>query len=575
MLFFLALVAYTLCADPDQTNSTVVQCKTDFLRSYNLHGYLTSNDTEPFLICPQVESNCCSKHDQRYIFHYLQDLLPRHLEDFKGRRDMAMTKLRRLHNRVLKVENEFKDVGQDKRRFCSTEFRKLKAFPFDEFYAKYSGFSDNWLTFRKKELSTFYCMLCDGGSQGFLTEHPPSVTVSGPFCHNVIKDNKPNIFLWLNNLMTYVKNLQNVIDCNHYIESYNLPFIDEEKLKAAEDGMKCLKTVDDEFSGSCFRLCREIGLASVTPSIDGDPVFIERIVNIFSNFYDNVERGKFLSFETRRFYKKFEIPRELNFTQGEAFKELISQNLKPLIRTVNVTAEVLQRLMPNPRQMEQLKARVGSHKQRKHTEVTIEEPVREFRPSDHSSELMHQSFIDQTNTAFRKEEDNRMIFGNNRFLSAEKSQKAAKSKKKKEIRAAPVARNSHDEVTYDHIKIHEFPPEDNIFRVVSKPFDVDKIPHRVGPDGGAKLDYGLMDLSLSSQAFLEMLFRTRPPDDFDLYIDELSADLGKQTCQEITELFETEFEYPKKLLFIKGLPERRLIMKKDKRIVKELIKSTT
>ena len=48
-----------------QLHWSAKSCKTDIIRSFNLHGLLVPDRLN--VLCPRIQYNCCSKHDQMKI----------------------------------------------------------------------------------------------------------------------------------------------------------------------------------------------------------------------------------------------------------------------------------------------------------------------------------------------------------------------------------------------------------------------------------------------------------------------------------------------------------------------------
>lgn len=543
-----------------------VPCKTSFLRTYLLKGFTNAISTQPFFICPSITSSCCSRRDQLYIFHYLKSVLPAHLEAIKMRRDSAFQRLRNLHKRLVRTSPDYSKVGAEKGRFCMTEWRKFSTFDAKKFVDEYAVFSDGWLSLREKSLSSFYCSLCDGANQGFLDPQEPAVVLSQATCSGFVQNNQAAIRFWLGQFMDFMINFQNVVDCNHYTASYNLTFFNPHKLAERNHGLSCLRSVGANLTPSCRKFCASMGLASLTPWVDGDPAFMEEAVNFFEKSNFNQETGRFISMEMRHYFRRFQPIKQLNETAQGLFRNVVNQALTPVVQSLNAV-EVGMSLLPVPPRLDfrMLRERVRSSRERRLmnkpplSEPTwnpmgipgVPKPV--FRPSNHNSEPLKGTYVVTANAQFVKELERSPLLLNRRRLQTVPPKK---------INSPRTEIPYEDTMMYDQIAIEPRNPRLNfVFAAHVVPLDIDKISKVYSTDGGLRTEYMMMDLDMDPISFRQLIYIARPPDRFyakiEVLVDSVEADIRKQS----SDILDADFSVNPQNYFIATVPatpERKL-----------------
>lgn len=129
----------------------------------------------------------------------------------------------------------------------------------------------------------------------------------------MLSSNKKTVKLFNVLLINYLKMLQNVVDCNHYIKSYNLKFFETSKTVLADYTNKCLNNLASKnFLKHCKKTCEELQVSKINYIIEGDFEFLIDAINLFEKFYEFKESGNFISMKLRMFFKKFIIPRKLD-----------------------------------------------------------------------------------------------------------------------------------------------------------------------------------------------------------------------------------------------------------------------
>lgn len=69
---------------------------------------------------------------------------------------------------------------------------------------------------------SFFCVLCDGKNQKHFNVRSMTVTLDELYCKSMLREHHKTVRLFNIKLISYLQILQNVVDCNHYLKSYNL-----------------------------------------------------------------------------------------------------------------------------------------------------------------------------------------------------------------------------------------------------------------------------------------------------------------------------------------------------------------
>lgn len=216
------------------------------------------------------------------------------------------------------TKNQPQFFGSPERKlFCGQEFRKLMNYPFKKLYQDMLIALDEV----RSEMDSFYqgfpCLLCEGKNHKFfqLTKTGGgSVTYNSEWCQQTLKTHTKTVRLFNVKLISFLKTTQNVVDCQHYLKSYDLSFFEKSKDILAQDTNKCLKSVSSptQFKKNCKNVCKNLNISKINWLIEGDFEFLIDAINLFEKFYDYKESGNFISMKLRLFFKKFLIPRKLN-----------------------------------------------------------------------------------------------------------------------------------------------------------------------------------------------------------------------------------------------------------------------
>jgi len=579
LLFLSALAMGTLGQQsgpaPTPATNSSAPCKVAFLRTYMLKGVARANSTDPFLICPSVTQNCCSKRDQLYIFHYLKTILPTHLNDLKMRRDSAFQRIRGLHRRILATSPNYTAVGVAKSNFCMTEWRKLTNFDMNKFNEQYIGITDSWMSQREESLSSFYCALCDATNHPFLDPIKPQVVIQEQTCTEFVKQHEPTMRFWLGNFMDFVMNFQNVVDCNHYTTAFNLTFFSPAKLAEREAGLSCLRTIGGALDPSCRTICSKMGVSSITPFVDGDPAFMEEIANFFEKSNFNQETGRFISMEMRHFFKRFEPIKQMNETEQGIFKNIVQQSLTPVVQSINVVELAKSRpVIPRKMTLQFLRDKLGNSHERRLESRSRRQPVPwmvllnpmgppAFHPSNRNSETIRGGYVEQANLGFRKELEHSPLLLNRRRLQATPAtSNAPTSANSGKPRAPKIDIHYEYQFTYDQIGLEPRDPKINfVFQVQVTPLDFDKVPRIFSSEAGIQLQYTLMDLEMDDRSFYRLVYATRPPDQMNSKVDAIVEGTPRTLLKNVEKLLEINFDIDPTNYFVRSLapnPERKL-----------------
>lgn len=544
-------------------------CQSAFLRGYKLKGVARSNSTEPFLICPSVSQNCCSKRDQLYIFHYIREIVPPKLSRHKSRRDNGMKRVEWLHRRLTRTSPDFSKLPQAKQAFCSSQTRLLFDYKLTDLMNSYFEISREWEQSAMERLDGFMCGLCDGANHPFLDPVKPEVVVSLPSCLKTLRSNDRNVRFWLNDFMNYAITVQNVVDCNHYTNAFNLTFFDPAKLEEREKVLNCLNSNDENTSADCEYTCSRLGLASLTTYIDGDPAFLEEMVNVLSKNNFNRETGKFVSMEMRHYFKRFRPIKQLNETEMGVFRNVVNQSLRPVLTSLNV-ADMIGRVIPPPRKMalDIMRERLSRQPERRLRQQPALPSAPDtaspyFRPSNQLSSPISRDLLDKGNKSFMEGlASSPSLLSRRRLQSVQSAGNGTQSA----VRSPRMVIDSEMAIAYDNIGVEKTPLNYSfIFVVQTVPVDMDRIGRRLSKEGGFSNSYQTIDLSVDPAMFYQLLYKKRPADAFNRRVEVIVGSVPKSFADDIRGLLQTNFEIAVSNYFVRGIDVARARKLKGKK----------
>ena len=285
-----------------------IQCEHDLLTSYLLHGRHKSKP-DVMHLCPTIKNNCCTKMDQQRIYHIVKEFLPQRLLEYQSKIRMALAKLRELHIKINHARPVFS--GAPKRRlYCNAQGSKMYNFPFFKMYNEIMEYLDIVRDELEDYYNTFFCSLCDADQHKYFNLKTRKLAMDSEFCKEMLDNHQEPLKIFNVDLIQYLQALQNVVDCTHYVRSYNLEFFDKSKNKVSKSVVKCISNLGSkDFMKSCKDVCETLKLSKVIDTIEGDFEFIIDAVNLFEKFFEFKESGSFISMKLRAFFKRFVVPR--------------------------------------------------------------------------------------------------------------------------------------------------------------------------------------------------------------------------------------------------------------------------
>lgn len=271
-----------------------------------------SAEQDKMVTCPAIKNNCCTKLDQQRIYHTVNDILPQRVIEYQAKVRSALSKLKKLHQKVLKNKTTF--TGRPRRRiYCGIQARKVYNFPFLPFYDKVIEDLESVRPNMDDYYRTFFCNICDGDNHPFIALKTKKLVIDAEFCQSFLKEHEEIIQMLNIELVEYLVSLQNVVDCNHYLRSYNLKFYEPRKVEFMKELGQCINNIaSKKFVALCKTTCENILLSKINVLFEGDFEFLMDAVNLFEKFFELKENGNFISMRLRLFFKKFVIPRKLS-----------------------------------------------------------------------------------------------------------------------------------------------------------------------------------------------------------------------------------------------------------------------
>ena len=517
-------------------------------------------------MCPSVVQNCCTRNDQLYIYHYMNDVFPGKIEEMKARVDSAFFSLERLHKKVVRAKADWTAFDVKKRDFCQMQFGLLSSYDFSLFSQTFKDIQEEWRASRTAYFRRFFCMLCDGQSQQYFSTRDATVTLSFKFCTGFLQANESRILFWLSDFMRYLKILQDVVDCNHYKDDFNLPFFDPVRAKEAEDGLACMNNLSESSAMTlCAGLCRDVGLGSFSKFVDGNVEFIEEAVNVFQAFNFNRENGRFIPLRVRQFYTRFELVEQLNATTADAFKELVRKTTMPSVLKLDMLGVIGdQTNIPNNQRLELMRdtpaSPSGSRRLRQVASLKksdFEGP--EFgsglfnydRPTNRNAEFVSEVFADKFNAMFAKAGRDESLLANRRRLQGFDRL----SDSRPAIRIDPSLQKTYDQIAaVSRLGLKsEF-----VFDIMDRVYDVDRIKRGLSVKDGVHMDYEAVELRMSKEAFRLLLFNRRPSDKFLQTIEEVVGQITEVEVLGMDRLLATDFAMSPETTYQDRVNGRRL-----------------
>lgn len=483
-----------------------VQCKIEILKSYMLKGRHKASES-PLYLCPTVTSNCCTKTDQQKMYHIVNDIVPGRVLEYESKMKLALAKLKNLHNTIMDKQPNFSGSSR-RREFCNQQARKVYNFPFNFFYNHALEEMEMIRSEMDDYYEKFFCTICDGNNHQFfnIKGRTPNIMMKGEFCKEMLKSNQDIIKLFNVELVEYLVSLQHLVDCTHYIKSYNLKFFDERKQKMMSEISECINNVESSnFLKSCQSTCEMIKISKIVDLIEGDFEFLIDAVNLFEKFFELKESGNLVSMKLRKFFQRFVIPRKLKQDQQSLFLDQVKSDVEGS-RALKA---------PTPKAPER--------KLRKHPVKAAKKPKQHL----HHGRLLAEA------SAGGQAGGNSTGSGNNTTdNSTFPFQK----------RTAKLVYNRDLFHFYDEITIQGPEKGQLVFRINEPPVDLDTLPKTFGLGVGINpMDYNTK-FSLPQDVFYKMLFSYRKPDVPDTNLMFFLVDFNAKNHEILKEDITTHFK---------------------------------
>jgi hypothetical protein len=131
------------------------------------------------------------------------------------------------------------------------------------------------------------------------------VVFDARFCQATL-NSKEDLISALNiQLVSYLVSLQNVVDCKHYVRSYNLQFFSQQAIKDTVSLVSCLDFLQGkDFMKYCKATCGKLNISRIATLLQGDLDFLTDTLNLFKKFFEFRESGNFVSNKIRKFFKE-------------------------------------------------------------------------------------------------------------------------------------------------------------------------------------------------------------------------------------------------------------------------------
>lgn len=295
LLFLTYLITGTVSIPPIPIPAEKIKysCNLDIMRSYMLKGRTESVDNEPHLTCPDIKNNCCTKFDQQKIYHHVNTIMFRRLDEYNSKVISSLTKIKRLHFKIGKVPIHFKG-SIDRKFFCTRQTQRLIKFPFQRLYDKILSELELMQLENKEFYQKFFCVICDGANHRFFEFQTGNkqLTLDLSFCKEHLTVRATILKLLNVDFQEYLINLQHVVDCKHYSKSYNLKFFDMSKIQRSNQINDCLNFIEtSDFYKYCKTTCRQIKFTKIFGEAEGDYDYLGDAVTFFDGLFSGKEES--------------------------------------------------------------------------------------------------------------------------------------------------------------------------------------------------------------------------------------------------------------------------------------------
>lgn len=270
-------------------------CKTQILRSFELHSRITPNYNNS--LCGNIEKNCCTKHDQMKMHKTWNEEVVHSLENYysdsiKKFEDFVSGFVQRKDDLLLKeIIIDFKKSKPEPTKEVISHLEKIeKQFNTQDqkYYIDAARPVSGMLKAQYKQTihirKSLYCSLCNWSNHEYINNEILTITYNEKFCKSVIAK---NIDLWSDKYVE-IYNLALLMDEFVYIVS-NLRLIPNKfdrgilhKYRVVTKA--CVENQADK--ENCLALCKEYNVNRKSYLFDGEQKFIDVFLEEFNKIYD-------------------------------------------------------------------------------------------------------------------------------------------------------------------------------------------------------------------------------------------------------------------------------------------------
>lgn len=276
-------------------SSNLRTCKTQLLRSFNLHSRITPNRLNS--ACPEIHHNCCTTHDQMRIHKMWKSHANPHISAYHTRFRENFKKLRAFL--IFKDRIKIDDVFYNWTRFSRPKPSDQMVRHLDDLIQDFHKLDGKFMLKDlpefirdlgrlqrevKKLRRGFLCALCEWNNHVFFNIDSFTVTYHGRFCLKVVEK-------WINTLSTkytqYIKLMLVVDEIVYILSDFRVlenPYHRAIMRRNINIVQECEK--DTEIIKNCAELCRSFNLNKFSPVFDGEDGIFQGYVNRFNDVVD-------------------------------------------------------------------------------------------------------------------------------------------------------------------------------------------------------------------------------------------------------------------------------------------------
>lgn len=283
-----------------------LSCNAHFMRSYLFKGRQFSDPDRKSLICPNIRQNCCNRFDEQRAYHYVNEILPPRLVDYREKIKSVLYRIKALRKLILARPPVFRGSRQ-RVAFCMSEYRKMENYGYNLFHDQLLTELQESHETLEEHYAAFTCIICDANSHGhvFTRELATQALIDSKFCLDFLEENQKLLEQMNVELVGILMNFQNVVDCHHFRRNFNLPFFDRQWKERRDETGVCINSIGSKvFILKCKSICDRIYFSKIVDLIEGDFDFLTVSVNLFERYFRQRETGRLVSNDLRSFFKQ-------------------------------------------------------------------------------------------------------------------------------------------------------------------------------------------------------------------------------------------------------------------------------